>query len=88
MYDAVNTKFKSIQNCNLCFIGKFNSYIKFFINITKISITFCVYFFFQPKVTANNMNEGRSKLKDLPPRKAWNALLKMNCILSFSAGDP
>ena len=27
MYDAVNTKFKSIQNCNLCFIGKFNSYI-------------------------------------------------------------
>ena len=27
MYDAVNTKFKSIQNCNLCFIGNFNSYI-------------------------------------------------------------
>ena len=34
------------------------------------------------------MNEGRSKLKDLPLRKDWNALLKMNCILNFSAGDP
>lgn len=27
MYDTVNTKFKSIQNCTLCFTGKLNSYI-------------------------------------------------------------
>lgn len=26
MYDTVNTKFKSIQNCTLCIIGKLDSY--------------------------------------------------------------